>query len=184
MTGVLLAIFAGGALYRLRGAGLWPGRPWWHIGFALAYAFVSLGAVGVLPTILVLAATLGAVLTGHASYIDLGSVHPGAVNQPADGQTDEWYGAWLPGSGYWHDFAGLIVSGLLISSAAGAALIYGGAPLAGTLVLLSGGLKAPAYAAGAVVARNTHLGSAVALGEAFAGAALWGSLAIIMVTTL
>lgn len=50
------------------------------------------------------------------------------------------------------------------------------AGVAGVLTL-AGSLKAPAYAAAAVLARNTHVGTTVSIGECFAGALLWGALA-------
>lgn len=178
IAAVIIAAFLGAVIYRLRGKGIWPGRPWWQIAFALPFALVAIGPAWWVALI-VLATTTGAVLTGHASYMDLGSVAPGSDSAPQDGKSDEWYGAWLPiKPGYWHDFAGLVISGLLISGSAGIALIVGGRIYTGLAVIACGALKAPAYAL-AWAAYRRWGGDPIPVGEILTGAALWGALASI-----
>jgi len=178
MISALIAAITGGALYRVRGMGLWPSRPWWHLAFALPYGLAAYQATSTSISIIVFALTFGAIVTGHASYIDLGTVKDGAANMPADGEQDEWYGAWLPWHGYWHDFAGLAVSGILITASCGLALMAYG-HWSGAFVLVSGALKPVAYACGWHMWREYSV-SAIAVGETLAGALLWGSLALIV----
>lgn len=175
---ILIGALLGAVIYRARGMGIGPARPFWQVIFAIPYAAVTLAAVGPSAAVVVLALTVGAVLTGHASYIDLGAAGAAAGNTPADGGTDEWYGKWLPWSGYWHDFAGLAVSGILITAACGLALTFGGHFLSGLAILLSGSLKAPAYAAGHKVHAKV-LVDPVLIGEALTGALLWGTLTLL-----
>lgn len=172
-----LAVASLGALiYRLRGMGVWPSRPWYQIAFALPYGIVAGSFCGLGVGFLVLAVTTCAVLTGHASYIDLGSVKNGSANAPADGQSNEWYGTWIPGLGYWHDFVGLMVSGLLISAPAGIAVAFVN-PVLGVAIALSGVLKAPAYALAWIVYDRLQV-NAIMTGEILTGGLLWGVLAL------
>lgn len=179
IVGLLIAL-VGSIIYRLRGWGPPPPERWWKARpilqavFAAAYGAVAFH-VSPLAALIVIAVTTGAVLTGHASYLDLGT----STRLPADGQTEEWYGRWIPGSGYWHDFAGLAVSGLLITAPCGVALIVGGYVWTGAAVLSSGALKAPAYSLSRLVPSSVWP-DRTAVGECLAGAALWGSLALIV----
>jgi hypothetical protein len=178
MIGTIITAIIGGALYRVRGMGLWPSRPWWHLAFAMPYGLAAYQATSTTISIIVFALTFGAIVTGHASYIDLGTVKDGAANMPSDGEQDEWYGGWLPWHGYWHDFAGLAISGVLITASCGIAIMAYG-HWSGALVAASGALKPAAYAIGWYVAERSHV-SAIALGEALCGAFLWGALAWII----
>ena len=178
MISALIAAIIGGALYRVRGMGLWPSRPWWHLAFALPYGLTAWSYSSVYVGVAVFLLTFGAVVTGHASYIDLGTVEDGSPSMPADGKQDEWYGGWLPWHGYWHDFAGLVVSGILLTASCGLALVAYG-HWSGALVLVSGALKPVAYAFGWRMWREYSV-SAIAVGETLAGALLWGSLALIV----
>lgn len=95
MTTILAAIL-GAVLYRLRGwnpapEGVtlwWKRRPILQIAFAAPYAITTYFALGPLASFFVMMLTTGAVITGHASYSDLGT----SAKLPADGQTDEWFG--------------------------------------------------------------------------------------------
>lgn len=172
---IFFVAILGGAIYRARGAGLWQlPRPIWQVAFALAYG-LAVGAPWWLA-ISVLVLTTAAVLTGHASYIDLGTVRAGALNAPADGRSDEWYGAWMPGSGYWRDFAGLAISGLLITAPSGIAFAAEGRTWQGIAILFSGVLKAVAYALG----RFIPVADKLAVSEPLCGALLWGALSLII----
>lgn len=172
----------GAIVYRLRGWGpkdqsikyWWKKRPLLQTLFALPFAlvFAPLNAWCILPVLII--TTLG-VITGHASIIDLGTVKDGSVAVPADGQQDEWYTHWIPGKGYWHDFAGLIVSGALITASCGLAFMYLGYWTIGLLILASGALKAPAYAI-SWATPNDFKYRGLPLGEFLTGAFLWGSL--------
>lgn len=174
---VILAALAGAVLYRARGNGLWNlPRPTWQALFALPYAAAVFWPLGPLAAFVVLALTTGAVLTGHASYLDLGE----ATRLPADGQSEEWYGTWIPWPGtYAHDFIGLAVSGLLVTLPAGLACAAGGDLLPAMILALSGALKAPAYALGTIAARPL-VSDKLKICEPLCGAALWGSLAAIL----
>lgn len=176
-----LAALAGGAIYRARGMGLWQlPRPTWQVLFALPYALAVYFALGPLAAFFVLTFTTGAVLTGHASYIDLNGVKPGAPNAPKDGQVDEWYGTWIPWPGtFAHDFIGLAVSGLLVSAPAGLALAVCGDLTHGVILAASGALKALAYVP-RIVIPGSILKDKLWVCEPLAGALLWGSLAAIM----
>ena len=179
MISLIFVALVGALIYRLRGMGLWPSRPWWQILFALPYGIVAGSFCGLGAGVFVLAVTACAVLTGHASLIDLGTVRPGAANAPADGQRNEWYSGWIPGSGYWHDFAGLMVSGLLISAPCGLALIWVGEWHTGLAIIAGGFLKAPAYALGWIMADRSHV-PAIPAGEFLTGFFLWGALALVI----
>lgn len=88
------------------------------------------------------------------------------------------YGGWLPWRGYWHDFAGLAVSGLLLTTPCGLAMLAYG-HWSGIAVALSGALKPVAYAYGWRLWREYSI-SAIAVGETLTGAMLWGSLALVV----
>lgn len=185
---LFLAALVGAAIYRLRGwnpapEGVtlwWKRRPLLQLAFALPYGALACVACGWLPGLIVLALTTGAVVTGHASYIDLNGVRPGAANAPADGQIDEWYGGWIPWPHtYIHDFLGLTVAGLLITVPAGLAAAVWGFPMIGTLVALSGVLKPFAYA-GARFVPQRWIADLRWIDEPLCGALLWGSLAAIL----
>jgi len=173
----LIIAMIGGLLYRMRGAHHEPllglsGRAQkilYMIAFSSIYATAAFCSTGTWAGLIVWAVTFGAITTGHASYIDLAHVVDGSTGAPADGQTDEWYGRWIPGTGYWHEFAGLAVSGLLITLPCGLATLN---PIIG----LSGALKAPAYAIGWLIQDWTELNMFFAR-EAFTGFLLWGALA-------
>lgn len=180
-----IAALLGGVIYRLRGWGpadpniqyWWKRRPILQMAFALPYAFALMG-YSWWVALLVLAVTTVSVITGHASYIDLGGVKTGALNMPADGQSNEWYGTWIPGSGYWRDFAGLVVSGMLITAPCGLALIWAGHWTSGAAIVASGALKAVAYAIGWRMPVDFKY-RGIATGEFITGALLFGSLAVL-----
>ena len=179
ISSILLSALAGAAIYRARGMGLWRlPRPLWQLAFSVAYGVVAFTVAPWWVALFVLAVTVGAISTGHASYMDLGSVPLGASYAPKDGRPDEWYGAWIPGSGYWHEFAGLAVSGILISASCGLALCLAGDYLTGITVIVSGALKAPAYAIAWWFHRRWDV-EPISLGETLTGAVLWGALALL-----
>lgn len=179
MIEIIIALI-GALLYRMRGAGHEPllglsdrdQKIIYMLAFSSIYATAAFCSAGTWAGLIVWAVTFGAITTGHASYIDLAHVVDGSAGAPADGQKDEWYGTWIPGSGYWHEFAGLAVSGLLITLPAGIATLN---PLIG----FSGVLKAPAYAVSWYVADRTKW-KAVPIGESLTGFLLWGSLALVV----
>lgn len=173
---VVLAALLGGFFYRARGGG-WHlpdvPRPVWQIICALPYAAIVYMASQAMPAIfsaVALGFTAAILCTGHASYMDLGHADDGSVSGPADGQKDEWYGGWIPGGGYWHDFAGLAVKGLMIVLPAVPFIRDGPG---GAMLLLSGLLMPCAYAAGWAL-RRFGVSDPVAVGEVLAGALLWG----------
>lgn len=184
---IALMAIIGAIIYRLRGWGPKPPAtaPWWKTRpllqacFAIPFAAVAL-SMDITAAIIVLVLTTGAILTGHASYIDLGSIEPGSAYSPSDGNTEEWYGAFLPGAGYWHDFAGLMISGMLISAPCGLAILFTGNLGHGLAIIALGTLKAPAYAIGWVAYERTAI-SAILIGELATGALLWGTLAAITI---
>jgi len=177
MIEILIIAMIGGLLYRMRGAHHEPllgmsGRMQkilYMLAFSSLYATAAFCVSGTWAGIIVWIVTFGSITAGHASYIDLAHVKDGAANAPSDGETEEWYGTWIPGSGYWHEFAGLAVSGLLITLPAGIATLN---PVIG----LSGALKAPAYAIGWLIEDWTEFNMFV-FREALTGMLLWGSLA-------
>jgi len=171
-----LAAIIGGAIYRARGMGLFSlPRPAWQLLFAAPWGIVVYLALGPLAALFVLTLTTGAVLTGHASYLSLGT----STKLPADGQIDEWYGTWIPWPGtFIHDFIGLAVSGLLITAPAGLALLVCG-EWRGALITLSGALKPLGYVPRLVIP-DSILKDKLWVCEPLAGALLWGSLAAIM----
>ena len=179
----LIAALIGAIIYRLRGWGpadetvkyWWKRRPLLHVAFALPYAFALVGC-GWRAVLVVLALTTVAVITGHASIVDLGHVKDGSAGVPADGQQDEWYTRCIPGEGYWHDFAGLIVSGALITGPCGLALMWAGHWATGAAIVASGALKAVAYAIGWLMPVGFRYRGG-ATGEFITGLFLWGSLA-------
>lgn len=179
----MLFLFAliGAALYRLRGMGAWPNKRLWVGLYALPFAYITYKFCGWWPVVPVYGITFGMVLTGHASYIDLGEVKPGAPNSPADGQVDEWYGHWLPfkPASYEHDFLGLVVNGLLITGSCAISLFIYGQTTAGILMLFAGITKAPAYALGQIISAEIKFPS-VAMKEVFCGFVMYFMLAQII----
>lgn len=178
---LFLSALLGALIYRLRGMGAWPNKRLWVGLFALPYAYIAYEFGGWWLAIPVFGITFGMILTGHASYIDLGRVKPGAPNSPADGQIDEWYGHWLPfePASHEHDFLGLCVNGMLITGSAALAVIYSGNTKVGLLILFSGLLKAPSYLIAWLIQERFKIRDGVMVGEIICGAALWGSLAAI-----
>lgn len=166
MLYLLIMAALGAFFYRLRGAewgGLFP-RPLRQAWFAavltaaVAPAALLFGSYW-LPHILlaVLGLTTAALTFGHAAYQDLGyfDQYEAAHNK------SEFYGVWLDrfmSPGYARDFAGLALSGMLIT--APAALAAGlMSPLIGLGVLASGALKPVGYSVGWFVhRRNKRLG--------------------------
>ena len=174
----IIAAILGAIVYRLRGWSpplperWWKRRPILQTVFALPYGIVAYLHSDPIIALFAFILTIGAVITGHASYQDLGT----SVRLPTDGQTDEWYGRWIPLEGsYIHDFIGLMVSGLLITAPCGVVLVSSGHLWAGIAVLASGLLKGPAYAIGRLIPVSDHLKTC----EPICGAFLWGSLAMI-----
>ena len=151
----MLTIFVsllGGLFYRMRGAH-WGGflnRPFRQMPFAVLFGILAALTVGGLSVSLlafsvIFLLTTAALTTGHASYQSLG--HSDVV--PRDGETEEWYGAWLPKffkvHTTLHDAVGMSISGMLVTLPLAVFFIVTGLFVTGLLVLLAGCLKAVAY---------------------------------------
>lgn len=127
-------------------------RPFNQIVFAAPYSYVCYDVIGWWCVLLLVPTTL-ALLTGHGKFMDLG-----AWDRAADDETLEFIIKPLEGRvpTYWYDLAGLAVTGIAVTLAAGLVIGFSN-PLAGGVLALSGGLKAAAYAIGGNTERGEFL---------------------------
>lgn len=146
---MLLGFIWGAFTYRARGGAFFKlPNPLWDALFAASYGLTIFLMSGIWWAALVVwGLTTAASTAGHSSYQGMGSYGYAS----ADGDRDEWYGRGLsdlPISDYWHDFAGLTLKGLMITTSCAVALAYYGHPLEAAFVLSSAVLLPVCYTIG------------------------------------
>lgn len=158
---ILLMAIVGACLYRWRGHAskykkFFP-RPFNQIAFALPYAFIAL-QVSWYAGLIVLAATVLALLTGHGNFFLRGT-----GGKP---ETTEFLVSWAKPymSLYWYRVMGLSMTGLLVTLPCGIATLN-------PVIALSGILKGAAY----VISNKLKYGD-TEKAEFFTGLFLWGVL--------
>ncbi len=179
MLWVLVLPFAilGGWISRMAGGG-WPKLPFGldqHL-YAIPYAAVCYPIAGWWCAAAYVGAFLGK-RTGHGGYIDLGTSEK-VRHHRADIFLEALRGK-IPE--YWYDFIGLIITGIAVTLIPGLAVAVHSSLLWGSVLILSGALKAPAYAIGwrMDVFNKGPLDEPTAQGEFFTGFFGWGVLGII-----
>ncbi len=127
-------------------------------------ALTALGFAMVVPwafSLPVLILTTMALMTGHGNFMDLGT-----WAWPSDPEKLEFLIAWMK-PGYWHDFTGLAITGLVVTLPMGLVLLD-------WRIVLLGLLKGPCYA----LARVLNKTYPIELGEILTGAVYGLALAM------
>ena len=186
MTAILVLAAAGGGgfLYRARGRRVTDTRAALMKRFIVAWLAMPFALIAVGWTespflfVAIFGLTFAALLTGHASHIDLGHAEDGA---PADGQKDEWYARWLRRFDlppWWHDAAALALNGCLIVLPLLLVALGTGRWEAALWLLAAGLMKPPAYCLGWAALEEGWMDDPLKVAEPAFGAMLWGALAL------
>jgi len=156
-------------MFRIRG-GLAPAlpRPFDQLLFALPFGAIVFKASdrNVWWFLGVMSITTLALTTGHGQYFNLGRITHEGSPETLDFIVQLFFGK-DPGDSFWRDAFGLALTGLIVTLPCGIALSILKHPWVGSIIAISGTLKALAYYISWEMGYNTELG------EYLTGAFLW-----------